>query len=64
MKVRFWYNSANLSCFAEVIDINTRGYTEEMWKNLSDEEKRNEAILWAYENGLDIGCEDITKFNT
>jgi hypothetical protein len=66
VKIRFYCDSgANIhSCHEEVVDLaEVWGCSEEEakedWEGMSDDDKYEEAEQWAYNNGLEIGWEEI-----
>jgi hypothetical protein len=60
MKIKFYCDSgANIhSRRTETVDISEIGYTEEEWKELSDDGKQEAAQDWANDR-LEIGYEEI-----
>ena len=62
MKVKFYCDSgANIgSCTEEIFDLEKDlGITDEEWQSMSDDEKYKEAEEWAWNNGLEIGWEEL-----
>lgn len=63
MKIKFCCNSGanHKSCNEGIIDI-TEEYdiSEDEWKEMSEKQKNQIVIDWAWENGLDIFYEEIT----
>lgn len=60
--VKFWCNSgANIhSCkTSQVIDTDTLGYDDGEWESMTEDEKYKEAEQWAWNNGLEIGFEEV-----
>jgi hypothetical protein len=61
MKVRFWLSIGYANAtHEEEFETEALGYSEEEWKLLSDEEKDDEALLWA-NNYLDLGYKECEE---
>lgn len=64
MKVRFNINSgANIhSRKSRVVDtVKDLGYDEGEWEQLTNEEKDEAVMQWAWNNGLSVWWEEITE---
>lgn len=62
-KVRFYMDTgANIKSAKEskIIDtVDDLGYSEGEWESLSDEDKYKAAEEWCWQNGLDVGYEEL-----
>ena len=61
MKIKFWWDSGvSIKSANEVtVAVADLGFTAEEWGALSNDEKYKEAEDIAYQNGLEIGFEEI-----
>jgi hypothetical protein len=62
IKIKVWCDSgANIhSCRSATLEPSDWGYTEEEWEDLSEDEKEDLALQWAWER-LDIGFRETTE---
>jgi len=60
MKIRFYVcTGVQGSEIEDIVDVSETGYTAEEWRKLSDHKKAEAAADWAWNNGLEIGHQEI-----